>query len=69
MDESFWEEIDRSRGLTPEQRFLGTLDLINLTYGLNVAGIRHQFPDADEAQVHAILLKRRRIVRDLDAIS
>jgi hypothetical protein len=69
MDESFWEEIERSRELTPEQRFLGTLDLINLTYGLNMAGIRHQFPDADDAQIHAIFVKRRQIVRNLDTIS
>jgi hypothetical protein len=69
MDDSFWEEIERSRKLTPEQRFKGTLDLIDLVYEINVAGIRDRFPDADDAQIRAILLERRRIVQSLDAVA
>ena len=30
MDRDFWEEVERSRRMTPEQRFRSTLDLIDL---------------------------------------
>jgi hypothetical protein len=68
MDESFWQHVAMSRRQSPEQRFLGTLGMINLVHSLNTAGIRHQFPDADEDEVRAILLKRRLLLRTLDRI-
>ena len=68
MDASFWEEVERSRRMTLQQRFLGTLEMIDMTRRLNVDGIRHQFPDADETRIREILLQRYRIARELDAI-
>jgi hypothetical protein len=67
MQPSFWEEVDRARRLTPQQRSLGTLDLIDLVYNINVAGIRHYHPDADDARVREILVERRRIIRKLES--
>jgi hypothetical protein len=32
MDDFFWEEVERSRKLTPEQRFLRTLQMIPLPF-------------------------------------
>ena len=48
MDIDFWEEVERSRRMTPEQRFRGTLDMIDLVHELRMAGIRHDLPGADE---------------------
>ena len=44
MDIDFWEEVERSRRMTPEQRFRGTLDMIDLVHELRMAGIRHDLP-------------------------
>jgi hypothetical protein len=67
MHSSFWEKVDQARRMSPQQRFLGTLDMIDLVYGINVAGIRHQHPDADDARVREILVERRRIIRKLES--
>ena len=68
MDDSFWEEVERSRRMTPEQRFLGTLDMIDLVHELRVAGIRRDFPNADDAEVLAILRKRIEVAEELGAV-
>ena len=68
VDDSFWEEVERSRRMTEQQRFRGTLEMIDLSRGLNISGIRHRHPDADDAQVREILLKQHRILREVEAI-
>jgi hypothetical protein len=68
MDDSFWEEVERSKRMTPEQRFQTTLDLIDLVHQFRVAGIRRDFPNADDAEVLAILRKRIEIAEDLGAV-
>jgi len=66
MDESFWEEVERARRLTPQQRFLGTFDISDLARNLVMAGIRHQFPEADEQRVLDIFAERCKLARELD---
>jgi hypothetical protein len=66
MHASFWEEIDRSRALTEEQRARDTLELIEMTREMNLAGIRMQFPDATDEDVRRIFRERRHIIRQLD---
>jgi hypothetical protein len=61
MDDSFWEEVERSRRLTPEQRFVRTLHLIDREHEIEVARIRQEFPDADENRLRTILFERRRM--------
>jgi hypothetical protein len=68
MDDSFWEEIERSRRMTPEQRFQGTLEMIDLVHELRMAGIRRDFPNADDAEVLAILRKRIEVAEGLNAV-
>jgi hypothetical protein len=68
MDADFWEEVERSRRMTPEQRFLCTLELSDLVYEFRVAGIRHDFPDATDKEVRAILRKRIDLVESLGAV-
>lgn len=68
MDATFWEEVERSRQMTPEQRFMATLDLIDLVRELNLAGIRSQFPGADEDRVDEIFMERRQLARRLESM-
>ena len=68
MDVDFWEEVERSRRLTPEQRFRGTLEMIDLVHELRMAGIRHDFPGADDSEALAVLRKRMEIAEKLGAV-
>ena len=68
MDVDFWEEVERSRRMTPEQRFRGTLDMIDLVQELRMAGIRRDFPSADDSEVLAVLRKRMEIAENLGAV-
>ena len=67
MHASFWEEVERSRELTEQQRARDTLELIDMVRHMNLAGIRMQFPEASDAEVEAIHLKRREIISDVEA--
>lgn len=66
MDESFWDEVERSKRMTPQQRFLETLHLNNFKRVLNIIAIRQEFPDADDAQVREILIQRNEFSRQQD---
>ncbi len=68
MDVDFWEEVERSRRMTPEQRFRGTLDMIDLVHELRMAGIRHDLPSADDSEVLAVLRKRMQSAENLGAV-
>jgi hypothetical protein len=68
MDVDFWEEVERSRRMTPEQRFRGTLDMIDLVHELRMAGIRRDLPGADDSEVLAVLRKRMEIAENLGAV-
>jgi hypothetical protein len=68
MDHSFWEEIERSRRMTPEQRFRGTLEMIDLVHELRMAGIRRDFPHADNAELLALLRTRLEMVESVGAV-
>lgn len=66
MDPSFHERVERSRRMTPEERFHGTLEMIDLSRELMTAGIRMQFPEADNDRVREIFTERLRIVERLE---
>jgi len=44
-------QIELYRRMTPEQRLKLALDLHELACNIAREGIRHEFPDADEAEV------------------
>ncbi|HSY19703.1 MAG TPA: hypothetical protein VK815_15275 [Candidatus Acidoferrales bacterium] len=52
------EEIRRYRQMTGEQRLKIALDLHELSCDMARAGIRHQNPNADEAEVERLLRHR-----------
>ncbi len=68
MDDSFWEEIERSRRMTPEQRFRGTLEMIDLVHELRMAGIRRDFPHAGNAELLALLRNRLEVAEGAGAV-
>jgi hypothetical protein len=56
-------QIEIYRRMTPEQRLKLALDLHELACNVAREGIRHQFPDADEAEVERRLRQRLELAR------
>jgi hypothetical protein len=67
MDDSYWRQVTRARGMTPEERFREGLALCDRAFGLMQAGIRHQFPEADPQEVLRILRERMSVIRAIEA--
>jgi hypothetical protein len=62
-DQALQEQIERYRRMTGEQRLKIALDLHELSCNVARAGIRHQNPDADEAEVERLLRLRLELAR------
>jgi Rv0078B-related antitoxin len=58
------EQIRRYRLMTGEQRLKIALDLHEMSCEIARAGIRHQHPGADAAEVERLLHARLKLVRD-----
>lgn len=65
-DAIFRDRVLRARKTPPEQRMKDAFELYERACGLMRDGIRHQFPDADEAEVEAILRKRLKRLRQIE---
>ena len=52
------EQIERYRRMTGEQRLAIALELHELSCNVSREGIRHQNPNADEAEVERLLRRR-----------
>ncbi len=63
VDALYREKVMRARAMTPEQKLLAGLDLFDLSCRIMSDGIRMQFPEADDAEVLAILRQRLEAVR------
>jgi len=63
------EKIERARQMTPMEKFLAGPELFEQACALMRAGIRHQFPEADDEQVEAILAERLAIAQRHEAKS
>jgi hypothetical protein len=57
-DELYRERVLRARMTPPEQKFLAGEELFEWACSITLAGIRDQFPDADEAERLRILEQR-----------
>lgn len=68
MDTSYLDDVVRARKLTENQRSWETLQLIDRTRELMLAGIRMQFPQASEDEVRAILRDRYRMARIAESL-
>jgi hypothetical protein len=67
VDELYREEVVRARTLPGDEKVLEGGRLFDRACRLMVEGIRHQFPDADDAGVQRILRERLDLIRRLEA--
>jgi hypothetical protein len=63
MDAAFWQQVERARRMTGDERFREGLALFDRALRLMSDGIRHQFPQATPAEIAAICRKRLAINR------
>ena len=63
LTERYRDEIERARREPPERKMAEGVRLFDRAISLMKAGIRMQFPDADEQKVQAILRERLEIGR------
>ncbi len=68
MDDSFWDEIERSRRVPGPQKMTESLRLFDEAAGRMLAGIKHQFPGISEAEALRIQGERLEIVRRLESL-
>ena len=66
IDQLYREEILHARKLTPQQRVQGAFDLAPFAHSLMIAGIRRQYPQADDAEVQGRTRERIAIARRLN---
>ncbi len=60
-DALYRDKLAAARATLPEERLLDGPRLFDFACAFTLAGIKDQFPDADEAQVRRILEERLRI--------
>ncbi len=63
IDDIYRERVLRARRTPPAQKLLDGPRLFDRACRLMIAGIRRQFPDADEQRVQEILRERLAILR------
>ena len=57
-DQIFRERILRARRMSPSEKLSAGFELFEFACGITRAGIQHQFPAADDAEVERILKER-----------
>ena len=67
IDELYREELREARAMPPEQKLLLGEELFDYACSITLAGIRNQFPEADEAEQRRILDRRLEYQRKLEA--
>lgn len=68
MDESFWDEIERSRKLTGGQRMSASLSLFDEASRRMLVGIKSEFPGISDEEARRIRRERLDLVRRLEAL-
>lgn len=61
------DKLAAARATPPEERLLDGPRLFDFACAFTIAGIKDQFPDADDAQVRRILEERLRIQEQLES--
>ena len=69
IDELYREELREARAMPPEQKLLLGEELFVHACSITLAGIRNQFPEADEAERRRILEQRLELQQRLEARS
>lgn len=66
INELFREEVVAARRMTPSEKLLEGAKLFDYACAITSAGIRHQYPDADDQRVLEILRGRLELARRLE---
>ena len=66
VDAIYWERVERARQTPPADRVLASLQQFEFASKIMAAGIRSQYPDADERRVQEILRERLAMSRRLE---
>src|SRR5437660_5134880 len=66
IDELYREELREARAMPPEQKLLLGEELFAYACSITMAGIRNQFPEADETERRRILEQRLELQRKLE---
>jgi hypothetical protein len=66
IDELYREELIEARAMSPEEKLLLGEELFAYACSITLAGIRNQFPDADETEQRRILERRLELQRKLE---
>lgn len=69
IDELYREELREARAMQPEEKLLAGEELFLYACSITMAGIKNQFPEADEAERRRILESRLELQRRLEATS
>ena len=68
MDDSFWQQVDRAREMTGDQRIREGLALWDRSFKLMKDGIRHQHPSASPEEQRRILRRRLARIRRIESM-
>ena len=60
------ERIERARGMRPEAKLSAGIELFEFACSMSRAGIMHDFPEADPAEIERILAQRLELGRRLE---
>ena len=67
MDESFWQQIERARLMTGEEKVRESLQLFERTSRLMLDGLRDENPNDTEEELRYKLYERLAINRKIDS--
>ncbi len=67
MDESFWQQVERARNMTGEQKVRESLQLFERTSRLILDGLRDEFPGDSEEKLLQKLYARLEINRQVES--
>ena len=68
MDDIDRERVERARTTPYSEKFLAGFQLFQRAIALMTAGVRAQFPNADENEIQRIVDERLELTRDADEL-
>ena len=66
VDDLYWEEIEQARRISPQRKLALGLEPYDRARALLTAGIRSQYPEADEQTVRHLVCERLELARRLE---
>jgi len=66
IDAVYRDKVEAALRMSPEEKLFASAELFDYACEITKAGIRHQFPDADEDEVLRILRERVALAEQLE---